>query len=235
MDPGNRHAAESTAIPDLRGQVIILNGTGSSGKSTLARALQVVVPCPLIHLGIDTLITRLPGRYVGDRPEAADGLYFKTDQTGLIEALEAGPAFHALVRGMHRAVAGLAAAGNGVVMDHVIWNDDWLNDCATILPNAFFVGVRCDLKVAQRRTLLRRDRPPGYEAFGFKEVHQCRPYDVEVDTTNDDIDLCTASIIRRLRAGAATGLATLKRRQSAVNVGLHVEIASLRLQWVTQQ
>ena len=41
-------------------QVIVLNGTSSSGKTTLARALQAVLPDPWLTFGIDTLLGALP-------------------------------------------------------------------------------------------------------------------------------------------------------------------------------
>ena len=35
------------------GQVILLNGTSSAGKSTLAKQLQEILPQPYLHTGID--------------------------------------------------------------------------------------------------------------------------------------------------------------------------------------
>jgi chloramphenicol 3-O phosphotransferase len=45
------------------GRIILLNGTSSSGKSSVARALQEVLSEPYLHLGIDTFIAMLPSRY----------------------------------------------------------------------------------------------------------------------------------------------------------------------------
>jgi chloramphenicol 3-O-phosphotransferase len=58
---------------------------------------------------------------------------------------------HELIRGMHRAVAALADNGTSVVVDHVLWEDAWYEDCAFVLPSALFVGVRCSKEVLIQR------------------------------------------------------------------------------------
>ena len=44
------------------GHIILLNGTSSAGKSTLAKALQTLLSEPYLHVGIDTLVFALPKR-----------------------------------------------------------------------------------------------------------------------------------------------------------------------------
>ncbi|MCB0257983.1 MAG: hypothetical protein KDI55_30035, partial [Anaerolineae bacterium] len=46
------------------GHIIILNGTSSAGKSSLAKALQTQLPNPYLHLEIDTMVFALPKRYL---------------------------------------------------------------------------------------------------------------------------------------------------------------------------
>ncbi|MER5354486.1 chloramphenicol phosphotransferase [Kitasatospora sp. NPDC002551] len=46
-------------------QVIVLNGGSSSGKSSIARHLQEVLPVPWLTLGVDTLIAALPAALRG--------------------------------------------------------------------------------------------------------------------------------------------------------------------------
>ena len=41
------------------GRVIVLNGPSSSGKTSLARAMQAVWHGPLLHIGLDTVIGML--------------------------------------------------------------------------------------------------------------------------------------------------------------------------------
>lgn len=193
-----------------RGQVVILNGTGSAGKTTLARALQDRAEAPLVHLGIDAFVHGLPPRYRGGS-HASEGLSFRFDSDGKIAALDAGPVMHGLIRGMHRAVAAMASAGTSLVVDHVMWEDAWYRDCALVLPSALFVGVHCSREVLTERTRARGDRPPGHELFAFDTVHAGRVYDVEVDTSDGDVTRCVDAILERLGSGPPRAFATMKR------------------------
>jgi chloramphenicol 3-O phosphotransferase len=58
-------------------QVIVLNGGSSAGKSTIARALQEMLPGLWLTFGADVLIEALPGR--GEDPRS--GLVLEPDGT----------------------------------------------------------------------------------------------------------------------------------------------------------
>jgi chloramphenicol 3-O phosphotransferase len=53
------------------GTVIVLNGTSSAGKNSLARAIQDVMDDPYLVLGIDVFLEHFPERYLGDMRHAA--------------------------------------------------------------------------------------------------------------------------------------------------------------------
>jgi len=126
------------------GQIILLNGTSSAGKSTLAKTLQAALPEPYLHVGIDTMVFALPKRYLNP-PFWHEVFRYIWPPDGRPEGLviEAGPVGHKLVGGLHRMVAALAGAGNNVVVDHVLLEAAWVRECAELwgdLP-ALFVGV----------------------------------------------------------------------------------------------
>jgi len=54
--------------------IVILNGTSSSGKTALARALQLQWSGPLLYLGTDSALQMLPAAWVGMQPSARDGV-----------------------------------------------------------------------------------------------------------------------------------------------------------------
>lgn len=110
------------------GNIIILNGTSSSGKTTIVKALQEVLDAPYLEAGIDKFLWMLPKRYL-DRPLWDEVL-------GL--AVRAGPVGHKLVSGMHRAIAALSRAGNNIVAEHVLVEPQWLVECANL-----FSGLPC--------------------------------------------------------------------------------------------
>ncbi|MDP3746425.1 MAG: hypothetical protein Q8Q88_05175 [Phenylobacterium sp.] len=59
-----------------RPHVIIINGVGSVGKSSTARALQTVTAEPFLHVAMDAFVEMLPAAMFG-HPE---GLVFETVQ-----------------------------------------------------------------------------------------------------------------------------------------------------------
>ena len=56
--------------------IILLNGVGSAGKSSIAKALQAVTTEPFLHVEMDTFFNMMPERY-WDHP---DGVSFETIQ-----------------------------------------------------------------------------------------------------------------------------------------------------------
>ncbi|MFE5476404.1 chloramphenicol phosphotransferase CPT family protein [Nocardia sp. NPDC056541] len=98
--------------------------------------------------------------------------------------------------GFHRAVAAMASAGNDIVMDHVL-SEPWrLRDCLTVMHgiDVVFVGVHCSLDELQRREQQRGDRRVGTAADQIHSVHAHRTYDLELDTSTDTIENCSARI-----------------------------------------
>ncbi len=175
-------------IPEGRraGRIILINGTSSSGKSTLIRALQAALPDPWLEIGIDRFVFALPKRYL-DQPLWSEVFrYVRAD--GVADGpfrIEAGELGRRLVSGMHRTVAALADSGLDVIVDHVLLEPDWLEECRRLWAGSevLFVGVRCPLEVVVERERNRRDRTIGQAAAQFAVVHRAGGYDVEVDTS----------------------------------------------------
>lgn len=176
------------------GKIILLNGTSSSGKSSIVKALQDILEEPYLDVGLDRFIWSLPRRYL-DRPLWDEVL-------GL--ASEAGPVGQRLVSGMHQSIAALAREGNHIIADHVLVERQWLAECARLLSDlpALFVGVRCPLDVLEQREAARRDRTLGQARAQFHLVHAHGVYDLEVDTSAASAEACALQIKQRLEARA---------------------------------
>ena len=151
----------------MTGHVIFLNGTSSSGKSSIAAELLELLPGPYFSLSRDAVNSM---RSRTRTPE------FGTPEFDVV--------FDRTVLGYHRMLAGLAAAGNGVIADHVL-RPHWLADCVEVLreQEVTFVGVHCPLPELQRRERARGDRPPGLAERQFPVVHAHGDYDFECDTS----------------------------------------------------
>ena len=169
-----------------RGRVIVLNGTSSSGKSTLVRALQARLDGPWLGVGIDTVVFALPKAYL-DQPGWArcSATCLPSPVRRAPFRIETGELGLRLVDGLHRMVASLADAGLSVIVDHVLLEPAWLPDLAARLAGheVLFVGVRCPLDVVVERERARRDRTLGQAAAQFDVVHRAGGYDLEVDTS----------------------------------------------------
>ncbi|MFG2429364.1 chloramphenicol phosphotransferase CPT family protein [Streptomyces sp. NPDC048590] len=147
------------------GRIIFLNGTSSSGKSSIARELLDILDDGVFsHLAVDSFISMRSRRE--------------------LEAEELDAALRRTRMGFHRSIAAMAEVGNDIVIDHVL-SEPWrLLDCLTVLPpeDVLFVGVRCPLDELSRRELVRGDRPPGLAAHQYDLVHAHGDYDMECDT-----------------------------------------------------
>ncbi|GAB4211297.1 MAG: chloramphenicol phosphotransferase [Roseiflexaceae bacterium] len=186
------------------GQIIVLNGTSSAGKSTLAKALQELLPEPYLHIGIDTVIFALPKRYLNP-PLWNEVFRYTWPPDGSPEGLviDAGPIGHRLINGLHLSVAALARAGNHVIVDHVLLETAWVSECAQLFHDlpALFVGVLCPLEVVEQRERDRRDRTLGQARAQFWRVHAHGSYDLTVDTALHSPEACAEQIRRGLMPG----------------------------------
>jgi chloramphenicol 3-O phosphotransferase len=187
-----------------RGQVIVLNGTSSAGKSTLTRALQARLGGPWLGVGIDTVVFALPAAY-RDLPRWAEVFRYVPADPGSHAPfrIETGDLGYRLVEGMHRMVASVADAGLSVIVDHVLLEPEWLPDLAGRLAGheVLFVGVRCPLDVVVGREAARKDRTIGQAAAQFDVVHRAGGYDLEVDTSVLDAAAAADTIARAIDGG----------------------------------
>lgn len=159
-------------------EVIVLNGGSSSGKSSLARALQSLLPELWLTLGIDTLLEAMPLPSAGHDP----GLTFAP--TGEIAVDES---FRTLERAWYRGIDAMVGAGARVIVDDVFLGgaDSQVRLRSTLTGReVLWVGVHCTAEVAAIREVGRPLRVPGMAARQAETVHSGVRYDVEVDTTN---------------------------------------------------
>lgn len=183
--------------------VLLLNGVGSVGKGTIARALQDVVTAPFLHVEMDAFLAMMPDSYL-DHP---DGLTFESlgDGGRPSVAVRTGRAAERLLKGMRHAVAALAAAGNNLIVDEVL-----LGDAATAYGNAvaeyrallapyrlYLVGVFAPLDVIEEREARRGDRAVGLARWQFDRVHRGMDYDLEIDTAAKSPKDCARAIKER--------------------------------------
>lgn len=173
--------------------VILLNGAGSAGKSSLSRALQDVLSGSWLHVALDSFFEMLPDRLLDD-PEgfaSRDEL----DEGKPQIAIEIGASGRRLLRGMRLSVAAMAGAGNNLIVDDVIL-DGGLTEYEALLAGFRFlkVGVFAPLDVLEDREVKRGDRMIGLARWQFPRVHAGAFYDLEIDTSLSDSADCARRI-----------------------------------------
>ena len=186
---------------DGRGRILLLNGTSSSGKTTLVRALQAALPELWLEMGIDRFAYALPGRVSGEPTWPLLFPYVREDERSdgpfHIETTALGNRF---ITGLHATAAALAEAGLNVIVDHVVLERDWVDEMARDWAgfDVLRVGVRCPLEIVLERERERKDRTLGQAEAQFDVVHRWMTYDVEVDTSVLGPAECVSRIVASL-------------------------------------
>lgn len=154
------------------GRIIFLNGVSSSGKSSLATELQRRLPEPFLHFQLDAFIEMLP----------------RLDDVAL---------FMRMASGMHRSIAAMAEAGNNLIVDHVVIEKEWLDECLEFLDGSsvLFVGLHCPLEELERRERGRDVRRQGFARAQIVKIHTHKVYDVEVDTHALSVAECADRVL----------------------------------------
>ena len=156
------------------GKIILLNGASSAGKSTLARSLQQQLPEPFMHWSFDHL-------------RESNALPMARIRNGELDWARMRPA---VFDGFHRSLSAFAKAGNNLIVDHIIEQEQWMADLVELLApfDVFFVGVHCPLPELERRERLRDDRRPGEARRDFQSVPRFTEYDLDIDATRPNED-----------------------------------------------
>ena len=190
------------------GRIILLNGSSSAGKTTLAITLQQLLPEPWHHIALDQFRDGLGGRYRGlNSPPGtpgARGLNVVPVALGgeRVTEVQFGDLGKQVLRGMRRAIAAFAREGNNVIIDDLMFEPEFLFDYVDALSGfeVLFVGVRCPIDVVNARESKRPGRFPGTATSHFDRVHSHCIYDIEVDTGSAKPRECAQQIIARLNA-----------------------------------
>lgn len=195
--------------PNL-GQIVILNGTPRSGKSSIVKVFQETLDDPWMNLGVDAFKERIhpqrlsPG--IGLRPG------------GEVPNLE--PHIVQFYAAMYESIAAHSRLGLNVVVD--VGHHDFYSKPLGILPDCarrlsglpvLFVGVRCPVEVIMERLQQtgrwnsRWDDDPDQKPvpqplLRWQEaVHRPGIYDLDVDTSQLSPEESAHLILEHIRTG----------------------------------
>jgi chloramphenicol 3-O phosphotransferase len=176
----------------VKTQVIVLNGSSSSGKTTMARCLKAILPTPWISLSIDDLLRALPPSLMDSDAGIAFGEHGE---------ITIGEGFREITSGWLAGLTAMARAGTRIIYDDVFLSgaesqarlQKHLVDVSVL-----WVGVHCDAEVAAAREVARGDRVVGGAVSQATKVHEGVIYDLEVDTTSTESMDCACTIAGRV-------------------------------------
>jgi chloramphenicol 3-O phosphotransferase len=179
----------------VAGRVVLLHGTSSSGKTTVARAVQRQAETPWVRLGIDAFWTAIDERWMEHGSHASEGFLW-TDDSRIVP----GPVGQRLAAGMRAALATFARTGNDLLVDDVFIDPEWLDGWRSELVDLelLLVGVVAPLHVLEQRESARGDRILGEARAQVDLIHQGIEYDLIVDTSRKSPEECARSILAAL-------------------------------------
>jgi len=171
------------------GRVVVLNGTSSSGKTTLAAALrdrfEADDECWVVY-SQDHFTPKLPRSWFKAGKNAgrhADEGFVLEVRDGEFD-LRVGPIGHAILAAYRGAVAAAAREGLNVIVDEVTMTQNEWDDWQVRLDGIDTTWVRVELPVdeLERREAARGDRMIGHARYQLDIVHRFADYDLTVDT-----------------------------------------------------
>ena len=182
----------------MNGQVIVLNGASSAGKTTLAKAIQKYAGDIWLHVAMDSFVAMLPDGREFDRD------WFPLDEITrdghTLPRIANGPRGDALLARMRELVERLAESGFNAVVDEVADAPVIADYRRRLGPACLIVKVDAPLSELERRERERADRLIGLAREQSARVHTGIVYDLEVDTGKDTPD----ALARRVLAAADT-------------------------------
>jgi chloramphenicol 3-O phosphotransferase len=166
----------------MTAKIVLLNGVGSAGKGSIAKALQTMTSEPFLHVQMDAFLEMLPAAYQ-EHPVAFTYETLQQDGKPAV-VIRTGPVGERLMRGMRHAIAAMAAQGNNLIVDDVMLGGAAAEYAALLSAfEVFTVGIFAPLDVLEARERERGDRLIGLARWQYDRVHRNIEYDLEVDTS----------------------------------------------------
>ncbi len=164
--------------------ILYLNGTSSSGKSSIAHEIQKQLDTPIIYFSIDTLLYSL-------NPQVLESIQGKKSQPSHVN-------WNSIFAGYFECVRALDASGNFVIADCPVYSEGLFKlyeKSLKLIQNKYIVGVECPLEVCKQREINRKDRAIGIAEMQFGGIHSFLKYDRIVDTNFQQLEQIAESII----------------------------------------
>ena len=149
-----------------QGLIVFLNGTSSSGKTSISMELKNQKEIPFDHLSIDDFFRNyfdfINNKFSDNEPTR------EVDDQVIAQII-----FDPIVSVYYATIKLFSEMGLNVIVDTVIDNDKRFNDFLDVLFDypTLFVGVICSKEELTRREQIRGDREIGLASSQFDKVY----------------------------------------------------------------
>jgi chloramphenicol 3-O-phosphotransferase len=220
----------------MSGQIVIVNGTSGSGKSTACRLFQQRAQDYWLSYGIDDFLANtLPARYGHHGPLAAEGIRAVPVDPAVPDGplrWEFGPYGVRAFEILHEWIAAAARGGSNIVVDHLLMTDTPVfADCLRRLDGlpVLLVTLKPPFEVLERRVAERQmdkklpveilgadaarrivDRLTRLRPWFYDSVYANEVTDLTIDTEAHDPAAVCDLIATRLTEGPGTAFPRLR-------------------------
>ncbi|WP_151733397.1 chloramphenicol phosphotransferase CPT family protein [Paenibacillus tengchongensis] len=176
-----------------QGLVVLMNGTSSSGKTSISMELTKQKGIPFHRLSIDD--------FFGNYNDFIDNKFPDIEPTREVD--DVGKILFDPINSLYFATIKLfSEMGLNVIVDTVFDNDKRFNDCLDLLFDhpTLFVGVLCSKEELTRREQIRGDRQIGLASSQYDKVYSFKEYDLEVNTEEMNPTECADKILSFIKS-----------------------------------
>lgn len=193
-----------------QGLIVLLNGTSSSGKTSISMELKNQKEILFHHLSIDD--------FFGNYNDFIDNKYPDIEPTREVE--DVGQILFDPINSVYYATIKLfSEMGLNVIVDTVIDNDKRFNDFLDLFLDhpILFVGVLCPKEELIRREQIRGDREIGLANSQYDKIYSFDEYDLEVNTEELSPIACADKILSFIKSDQDySAFEKLKKRELTV-------------------
>jgi len=175
-----------------QGIIVLMNGTSSSGKTSISTELINQKEILFHHLSIDDFIKDFFNNKFSDIEPTRE-----VDEQVIAQIM-----FDPLISMYYSTIKLFSEMGLNVIVDTVIENDKWFNECLDLFFDqpTLFVGVICSKEELIRREQTRGDRKIGLATSQFRKVYCIDEYDLEVNTEEMNPIECAEKILSFIKS-----------------------------------
>ncbi|WP_213593011.1 chloramphenicol phosphotransferase CPT family protein [Paenibacillus woosongensis] len=178
-----------------QGIIVLMNGTSSSGKTSISAELVKQKEILFHHLSIDDFFYNFN--------EFIDNKFPDIKPTREVDDQVVAQIIFDPLASMYYAIIKLfSEMGLNVIVDTVIDNDRRFNECLDIFSDqpTLFVGVICSKEELIRREQIRGDRQIGLASSQFDKIYCFDEYDLEVNTEELSPIECAEKILNFIKS-----------------------------------